>query len=222
MLKKVIKTAIGFLLLPLVASVSIAFYRQFGHIEVTFTKGQQYFLWGIIAYGLIQLLLFKPVFIYVLGHEAVHVIATWLCLGKVTSFKISPSGGSVSTSKTNLFISLSPYFVPIYAILLVVLYYIINDVFLWGFLARPYFLFFLGTMLCFHIVMTIDTLKIKQPDLVKAGYLTSSILIYVINLVLAAGILGLLFYGFSFRSFLNNAYFLSIVIYENIFAQLFL
>jgi hypothetical protein len=221
MLKKAIKTAIGFLLLPLVASASIAFYRQFGNIEVIFSRDQQYFLWGIIAYCLIQLLIFKPSFIYVLGHETVHALATWLCLGKVTSFDVSSSGGSVSTSKTNLFISLSPYFVPVYAILLTVLYYIINDVFLWGFLARPYFLFLLGTMLCFHIVMTIDTLKIKQPDLVKAGYLTSSILIYVINLILAAGILGLLFYGFSFRSFIKSSYVLTLDIYNVIFKQLF-
>lgn len=222
MFKKGLKTAIGILLLPFVASVSIAFYRQFGNIDVIFTAEQQYFLWGIITYCAIQLLLFKPAFIYVLGHEAVHALATWICLGRVTSFKISPSGGSISTSKSNLFISLSPYFVPIYAILSIILYYVVNDVFFWGFLARPYFMFLLGVMLAFHIVMTVDTLKIRQPDLVKAGYLTSLILIYVINLIIAAGTLGLLFESFSFRSFIKSAYFQSLGIYRYVFAQLFL
>ena len=114
---KILKSAIGILLLPLVAGFSVAFYKQFGNIEVAFTMGQQYFLLGIITYGLIQLFLFKPVYLYVLGHEAVHVLATWLCLGRVKSFKISSRGGSVSTTKSNFFISLSPYFIPVYAIL---------------------------------------------------------------------------------------------------------
>ena len=222
MIKKVLKTGIGILLLPLLAGTSAAFYGQFGNIEVIFTKEQQYFLWGIITYCAVQLLLFKPAFIYVLGHEAVHALATWFCLGRVTSFKISPSGGSISTSKSNLFISLSPYFVPIYAILAIILYYVVNDVFFWGFLTRPYFMFLLGVMLAFHIVMTVDTLKIRQPDLVKAGYLTSLILIYVINLIIVSGALGLLFKSFSFRSFINSSYFMSLDIYRNIFSQLFL
>lgn len=221
MFKKGLKTAIGILLLPFVTSVSIAFYRQFGNIEVIFTKEQQYFLWGIITYCAVQLLLFKPAFIYVLGHETVHALATWLCLGRVTSFKIFSSGGSISTSKSNLFISLSPYFIPIYSILLIIAYYIINNVFLFGFLTRPYFVFLLGMTLAFHLVMTVDTLKARQPDFLKAGYLTSLILVYVINLVITSGTLGLLFRGFSFRHFLNNAYFLSIGIYEIIFRQLF-
>lgn len=222
MLKKVIKTVIGMLLLPLVASFSIAFYEQFGSIDIFLTRGQQYFLRGIVAYCLVQLFLFKPVFLYVMGHEAVHVLATWLCLGKVTSFKVTSGGGSVSTSKSNLFISLSPYFVPIYALLLIVVYYLINNVIFSGIFAPAYFMFLLGMTLAFHIVMTVDTLKTRQPDLVKAGHLTSAILIYVINITLVAGTLGLLFDGFSFRYFLNNTFYLSIIVYQNIFDQLFL
>lgn len=222
MLKKILKTAIGILLLPLLASFSIAFYEQFGNIDIFLTRGQQYFLGGIGAYCLIQLFLFKPAFLYVLGHEAVHVLAAWLCLAKVTSFKISSQGGSVTTSKTNLFISLSPYFVPIYALLLIVVYYLINNVIFSGIFAPSYFMFLLGMALAFHIVMTVDTLKTRQPDLVKAGYLTSGIFIYVINITIVAWTLGLVFDGFSFRNFLNNAVHLSGIMYQSIFNQLFL
>lgn len=218
---KIFKTAIGILLLPVVAGFSVAFYRQFGNIEAVFTKGQQYFLFGIISYGLIQLFLFKPVYLYVLGHETVHVLATWLCLGRVTSFKISSQGGSVSTSKSNVFISLSPYFVPVYAILAAVIYYFINDAFLLGFLAQSYFMFALGLTLTFHIVMTVDTLKTRQPDLVRAGYITSAVFIYAMNLIVISGVLALLFASFSFRSFINSAYFMSVDIYKTIFKQLF-
>ncbi len=220
-MRKAFKTAVGMIFLPLVISVSLAFYRQFGNMEIVFTEGQKYFLGGIATYCLIQLLLFKPAYFYTLGHETVHVLATWLCLGRVTSFRVSSAGGSVSTSKSNLFILLSPYFVPIYSILLAVAYYISSDAFLWGFLTQSHFIFLLGLTLAFHIVMTIDTLKTKQPDLVKAGYLTSSILIYMMNLAVISGVLGLLFKSFSFRSFLNNTYFLSVDIYRVIFKQLF-
>jgi hypothetical protein len=222
MVREALKTFIGITLLPLVASISIVFYRQFGSIESAWTKGQQYFIGGIATYCLIQLLLVKPVLIYVLGHEAVHALATWMCFGKVKSFKVSSAGGSISTSKSNLFISLSPYFIPIYTILLIIVYYVINDVFLGGILKPTYFMFLLGVTLSFHIVMTIDTLKTRQPDLIRTGYLTSSVLIYAINMILVAGILGLSFESFSFKAFLNKTYFLSIDIYGSIFKQLFL
>jgi len=222
MSKKILKTVIGIILSPLLIGVSFAFYEQFGKIEIFLTKGQQYFLGGIITYCLIQLFLIKPVFLYVLGHETVHALAVWLCLGKVTSFKISSSGGSVSASKSNLFISLSPYFIPIYAILLMITYYVMNNIFSWKLLTPLYFMFLFGMMLAFHIVMTVDTLKTRQPDLIKVGYLTSLVLIYVVNLTIVSGVFELLFKGFSFLYFLNNSYFISIDIYKLIFKQLFL
>jgi len=218
---RIFKTVIGVLILPLAAGFSAAFYKQFGQIDIFFTKGQQYFLGGIIAYCLIQLFLFKPVYLYVLGHESVHAIATWLCGGKVTSFDISSSGGSVGTTKSNWFISLSPYLVPIYAVVLIVLYYLAGGVFK-VILPQTYFMFLLGMVLAFHVVMTVDTLKMRQPDLLKVGRLTASVFIYLVNLTIVSGALALLFNGFSFRSFANSAYFSSIGIYRVLFNQLFL
>ena len=111
---------------------------------------------------------------------------------------------------------------PIYAILAAIIHYFINDIFFEGLLPQSYFMFLLGLALAFHIIMTVDTLKTRQPDLIKMGYLTSSVFIYVVNLVVISGILGLLFSGFSFRSFMKSAYFLSFDIYGLIFKQLFL
>jgi len=221
-MRRSIKTVIGILLLPLVVSFSRAFYGQFGNIDIFLSKGQHYFLLGIGIYCFIQLFIFKPVYAYVLGHEAMHAFATWLCLGKVTSFKVSSDGGSITTSKSNLFISLSPYFIPIYSLAVIVLYYLVNHVFTERIIPPSYFMLVLGLTLAFHIVMTVDTLKTRQPDLVKAGYLTSSIFIYVINITVVALAFGILFEGFSFRSFMNNTYVTSLDIYRSIFNQLFL
>ncbi|MBL7071121.1 MAG: hypothetical protein ISS26_02980 [Candidatus Omnitrophica bacterium] len=221
-MRKTVKTVIGILLLPFVISFSKSFYSQFGNIDVFLSMGQQYFLFGIGIYCFIQLFLFKPVYAYVLGHETVHALAAWLCFGKVTSFKASSAGGSISTSKNNIFISLSPYFIPIYSLTLIVVYYLINHVFTDGLISPSYFMLLLGLTIAFHIIMTVDTLKTRQPDLIKAGYLTSSIFIYVINVTVIALAFGILFEGFSFRSFLSNAYVMSLHIYKSIFNQLFL
>ena len=74
-----------------------------------------------------HILVFKLTYLYTLGHEAIHVIATWLCGGHVTSFSVSKWGGNVSTSKTNFFIELSPYFVPIYTVGLLLIVSIIKN-----------------------------------------------------------------------------------------------
>lgn len=219
---EIAKTIVGLFFLPIVVSVSITFYQEFDGLGMPWSVEQQYFMIGVITYCFIHLVIFKPSYIYTFGHESVHALATWLCLGQVKSFKVSSNGGSVSTSKNNIFISLSPYFVPFYSILVAVGIYIANNVFLESSVPYKYFLFLLGLTLAMHIVMTIDSLKTKQPDLVKAGYLISEIIIYVINMVVIAGVLGLMTSGFSFTHFMANAWNLTIDIYQRIFAQLFL
>lgn len=219
---EIAKTIAGLFFLPIVASVSITFYRQFGSLGMPWSIEQQYFMIGIITYCFMHLLVFKPSYIYVFGHESVHVLATWLCLGRVKSFKVSANGGSVSTSKNNIFISLSPYFVPFYSIIAAIAVYIANNVFLERGIPYKYFLFLLGLTLALHIVMTIDTLKTRQSDLAKAGYLISEIVIYVTNIIVVAGVLGLMTKGFSFADFMVNAWNLTADIYQRIFAQLFM
>lgn len=219
---EVAKTIIGLFFLPIVVSISVTFYKQFGVIGTPWSIEQQYFMMGVVTYCFIHLLIFKPSYIYVFGHESVHVLATWLCFGKVKSFKVSSNGGSVSTSKNNVFISLSPYFVPFYSILLAIVIYMANNVFLENSVSYKYFLFLLGLTLSLHIVMTIDSLKTRQPDLVKAGYLISAIIIFVINMIIIAGVLGLMTRGFSFTDFIVNAWNSTVEIYQRIYTQLFL
>lgn len=217
-----LKTVVGLLLLPAAVSVSLTFYRQFGNFTSPWTPGQQYFIMGLAVYCFIHLLVFKPSYLYVLGHESVHALTVWMCLGRVKSFKVNSAGGSVATTKNNIFISLAPYFVPFYSILLAIAVHIANNVFLESPVPYKYFLFLLGFTLAFHIVMTIDALKTRQPDLVKAGYLVSGIIIYVINVIVIAGILGLMTSGFSFAEFMSDAWAMTIEIYKKIYTQLFM
>ena len=60
--------------------------------------------------------------LYVFGHELTHAIWTWLMGGKVSQFRVSRVGGYVVTDTNNFWISLAPYFFPIYSILALLLY----------------------------------------------------------------------------------------------------
>jgi hypothetical protein len=58
----------------------------------------------------IYLLLPKPMWIYVFGHELTHVLWVWLFGGSVKKFKVTSNGGHVIVDKTNFIIALSPVF----------------------------------------------------------------------------------------------------------------
>ncbi len=53
--------------------------------------------------------LLQPVFLYfyVLGHELTHVIFVYLCLGRVSGFRVGLDGGHIVTNKSNILIALS-------------------------------------------------------------------------------------------------------------------
>ena len=75
---------------------------------------------GAACWLVIFLLLPKPMWIYVFGHELTHALWTWLFGGQVKKMKVTSDGGHVVISKTNFLIALAPYFFPLYAVLVIV------------------------------------------------------------------------------------------------------
>src|SRR5258706_1741260 len=69
---------------------------------------------GAACWLVIYLLLPKPMWVYVFGHELTHALWTWLFGGRVRKFKASSEGGEVVISKNNFLITLAPYFFPVY------------------------------------------------------------------------------------------------------------
>lgn len=205
--------------IPLLISVSYALYGELGKIY-SLDLNQRYFLLGAIAYLIVHIVLFKPNFLYIFGHELAHAFATFISFGKIKGFKISKKGGEVKTTKANIFVSLAPYFFPTYTILLSMAWVIARkfwqvDDFLYG------FLFAVGFTLVFHFIMTVEFLKTKQPDLIKSGYLFSLALVYLMNISVAAFIMSLVFPEISFKSYLNTSCVFAKDIYISIFSQLF-
>src|SRR5437879_7448193 len=77
---------------------------------------------GAACWLAIYLLLPKPMWIYVFGHELTHALWTWLLGGRVKKFKASSRGGHVVVSRSNFLVALAPYFFPLYAMLVVLLF----------------------------------------------------------------------------------------------------
>ena len=211
----------GVLLLPVAVAVSIVLYRQLISLEDIGSPQQIYFFYGIIAYSIFHLLIYRPAKLYIFSHELLHAVSSWLFGGKTKQFQVTDKGGSVTTTKSNTFINLAPYLFPIYTILIWLIYFLFS---LFHNLERytgPC-LFLIGLSLAFHIIFTAELLKTKQRDLVKSGYLFSISIIYIVNISIVAFALNLIFPSFSFVDFFKSSYQTVGDIYSFLFRQLFL
>ena len=199
---------------------TFAFFGQLSQIQ-DFQGLPGYFLKGAGIYLIMHLLLYKPNYFYVLGHEIAHSLATFICGGQVRSFRVSARGGGVLTTKSNFFIALFPYFFPTYTIFLWLAYFLFS-------LFRdpsglvPHFLFLVGFSLTFHLVMTVDSLKVKQSDIFKSGYLFSVSLICILNVLLVSFILSLVFKDFALSAFFRSTLERTNNIYYAVYEYLFL
>lgn len=147
---------------------------------------------GLAGYFIFQVLFAKPMRTYVFGHELTHAVVGLLSGAKLKSFNVSTAGGSVVLTKTNVWITLSPYFVPIYTVVLMGVYWAAS--YFWP--LKPYYgyvLFAAGFTLSFHFSLTHYALGQGQSDLKAYGPFFSGVLILFINCIIIAGVLKLLF-----------------------------
>ena len=138
---------------------------------------------GAACWMVIYLLLPKPMWVYVFGHELTHALWTWAFGGKVKKFKTSSTGGHVVVTKNNFFIALAPYFFPLYALIVVLVF--IAGHWLWNW--RNYVVWFhllLGAAYSFHVTLTWHVLKNRQSDITDQGYLFSAVIIFLGNVTI--------------------------------------
>jgi len=217
MVMRIIKLIAGILSIPVMFGVTSAFYTNVTAVN-ELSGLLSYFMWGIVSYVALHLLFYKPTSVYVLGHEAVHAIVAWAMGGRIQSFKVSGEGGSVSTDKSNTLIELSPYFVPIYAIILMAVYFVIAYSYN---INGAVFVYLIGFALAFHVIMTVEVLKVRQPDILKSGYLFSIVFVYVLNIIVIALLFSLLFKSFSAKRFFIESWASSREIYMAVLRQIF-
>ncbi len=121
------------------------------------------------------------IYSYVLGHELSHAIAIIISLGKIHDFKIDVDGGYVETDANNFFIALAPYFLPLWMLVWLTGFVVVN--WITPFAGYEEWLFGgLGFWWLFHIYWTIWIIPREQPDMLENGLLFSSLLIWLMNL----------------------------------------
>ncbi len=181
------KTIIAILLLPVCFGAASALWKVFrasGNADTFWVAA----LSGAACWLVIYLLLPKPMWVYVFGHELTHALWTWALGGRVKKFKASANGGHVVVTKNNFVIALAPYFFPLYAMLVVAVFAAGRLV--WN--LQPYLAWFhllLGAAYAFHVTLTWHILKNHQSDITEQGYLFSAVVIFLGNsTVLIAGL----------------------------------
>jgi hypothetical protein len=149
------------------------------------------FVAGFFAWLIVFCCLPRTMWLYVLGHEFTHALAAMLAGGKITSFQVSAKGGHVVTDRVNWWITLAPYFIPLYAIVWMMLWLSID---FWHPLKewQPILYFGLGVFWCFHLTFTFSMFHLGQTDITTQGVLFSAVVILLINLIFFLVLFGLL------------------------------
>ena len=182
---KWIKFIIGLLLLPVCAGALRALWlvlRASGSADTIWVP----FLGGAACWVVVFILLPKPMWIYVFGHELTHALWTWLFGGEVKKLKVTSKGGHVVISKTNFIIALAPYFFPLYAVIVIGLYSLSRWWWSWPLI---WFHVLIGAAYAFHVSLTFHVLQTRQSDITSQGYLFSAVVIFLGNVcVLLFGI----------------------------------
>jgi len=184
---KWIKFIVAILLLPVCIGAGVTLWRVMracGSADLTLVP----VVAGVACWIVIYLLLPKPMWIYVFGHELTHAIWVWLFGGNVKKFKVTGDGGHVVVDKTNFLIALAPYFFPLYAVLVVAVF--VAGHLIWNWNAHiAWFHLLIGAAYAFHVTLTAHVLKTRQSDITSQGYLFSGVVIFLGNaLVLLVGL----------------------------------
>jgi len=192
----IIKFILGVCLLPFVYSSTKSFLQEFSLVA---SAGKNYFWSGVITFIVIYLFIWEPAVIYNKGHELLEVVFSFF----------------------RPLVKVAPYLVPIYTILLFILYALLSLVIKDAWFLRDA-LFLFGFSIVLHLVFSARTVRSKKDDFLKANYLFGFSFIYIINIFILACGLSTVFKDFSFVNFGKSAFEAAGSIFHVVFRQLFL
>lgn len=166
----------------------------------------QFFSVGVVAWTLFFLgtmwIFGEPrlLRVYVFGHELTHAFWAWALGGKIYRFKATREGGYIETDRTNFWIALTPYFHPLYPILIIELYGAASLFYdMSGY--TPLLFGSLGLTWAFHSSFTLWMIPKGQSDLTSHGTIFSLLVIYLMNIITLAALLIFSAPEVTFRAF---------------------
>jgi len=209
MLVRFLKFLIALALIPLVAG---EIWTLIDLARISVPVGQWRSGWfmsfgaGFVAWLLIFIFLPRTMWLYVLGHEFTHALAAMMAGGKVSAFKVTSKGGHIMTDKLNWWIALSPYFVPLYALIWMGLWLSVD--FYYPLKQWQLILYFgLGLFWSFHLTFTASMMHLRQTDLSGEGFIFSGVVIALMNLLTALILFSILAHdmAMSWKLFLHRS-----------------
>ena len=135
---------------------------------------------GVAVFAVLWCMFPHPVKTYVFGHEMTHALWGLLFGARPSKMKVGEKGGSVELTKSNMLITLSPYFFPFYTFLALIATFVIS-LFAKPVPYMPLWLFLIGFTWAFHALFTIQSLTVKQPDIALYGRIFSWAFIFLAN-----------------------------------------
>lgn len=181
-----VRLLIGFLLLPMcwgVLRTLLDCIVAAAGVEGWMAAETIALLGGMLAFALCWMALSHPVKAYVLGHELTHALWGLAFGARPSDVRISASGGSVRLTKSNLLITLAPYFFPFYTFIVIVVA-LITYAFLRPLPYLPIWMFLIGFTWSFHVLFTLETLSQRQPDIKAYGRVFSWTFIFIVNVAI--------------------------------------
>ncbi len=115
-------------------------------------------------------------YVHTFEHEWTHGLCCILFGGEVRSMSIVPSGGMVELSRSNLFVKLSPYCIPLLGLCVLVLTFLLQT--RW----RPLGILFSGFFVSNYLFNAFSALS-RQPDINQTGRLLVYPLIFAANVM---------------------------------------
>ena len=191
----IIKFILGICLLPFVYASTVSFINEFKLIE---NSGRNFFWAGLFSFLIVYLFIWEPAIVYAKGQRLLELLFSF--------FKP--------------LVRVAPFLLPVYTIVLFFAYIILTFVFKAGGLIN-YFVFLFGFSIGLHLVFSSKSMRSKQADFLKANYIFGFSFIYVINMILLAIFLSIIFEKFSLLNFSKSSLQLAKNIFHVVFKQLF-
>lgn len=164
-------------------------------------------LCGMAAFAFSWAFLPRMMRTYVLGHELTHALWGLMFGARASRLRVGASGGSVNLTKSNMLITLAPYFFPFYTFVVIVAA-LVTAAFVRPLPCLPAWTFAIGYTWAFHALFTVETLSRRQPDVTAYGRIFSWTFIYIANILLVVAFLAAttrLTAGYAWKSMSKRA-----------------
>lgn len=136
---------------------------------------------GLLFFSLIS----RFLVLYVFGHELTHFLMAKIFRRETGRFRLGTASGSIAIERPNIWITLAPYFIPVYTLLWIGCYGMTS--FLWHEPAAwlpQVFAAGVGVTYAFHVRLTLYALARQQSDLRYYGRAVSLGFIAFCNILL--------------------------------------